>query len=130
MTESEIQQAFFRAVRLRGNYDKRWKWIHAVPNGGKRSIKTAVILKAEGVASGVWDVFVPVPVGDFAGLYIEFKRPKTDRSVKGKLTENQIEFYRDNKEYFAFVICYSAVNAYEIIEQYFNGNFVQEKIKV
>ena len=45
--------------------------IHAIPNGGARSKATAGRLKAEGVASGVPDLFVPA-----WRLWIEMKRVK------------------------------------------------------
>jgi len=45
--------------------------IHAIPNGGARSKATAGRLKAEGVASGVPDLFVPA-----WGLWVEMKRTK------------------------------------------------------
>ena len=43
--------------------------IHAIPNGGARNKATAGRLKAEGVASGVPDLFVPA-----WRLWIEMKR--------------------------------------------------------
>jgi len=45
--------------------------IFAIPNGGARSRATAGRLKAEGVSSGVPDLFVPA-----WGLWIEMKRSK------------------------------------------------------
>jgi len=45
--------------------------IHAIPNGGARSKATAGRLKAEGVASGVPDLFVPA-----WRLWVEMKRVK------------------------------------------------------
>ena len=45
--------------------------IHAIPNGGARSKATAGRLKAEGVVSGVPDLFVPA-----WRLWIEMKRVK------------------------------------------------------
>lgn len=50
--------------------------MHAIPNGGKRDIRTAAKLKAEGVKPGVPDIFLPVAKGGFHGLYIELKRRK------------------------------------------------------
>ncbi len=45
--------------------------IFAIPNGGQRSKVTAVKLQAEGVLSGVPDLFVPA-----WGLFIEMKRQR------------------------------------------------------
>jgi hypothetical protein len=45
--------------------------IFAIPNGGSRNIATANRLKAEGVSSGVPDLFVPA-----MRLWIEMKRVK------------------------------------------------------
>ena len=45
--------------------------IHAIPNGGARSKATAGRLKAEGVVSGVPDLFVPA-----WRLWVEMKRTK------------------------------------------------------
>lgn len=61
--------------------------IHAIPNGGYRSKKTAAILKAEGVVSGVPDLHCVVPRPPYVGLYIEMKKPKT-----GVVSEEQIAY--------------------------------------
>lgn len=54
-------------------------WIFAVPNGGKRNRITAMKLKAEGVRSGVPDLFIPSLM-----LFIEMKKP-----LGGKVSDNQ-----------------------------------------
>lgn len=57
--------------------------LFAIPNGGQRNKVVAGKLKAEGVRSGVADLFLALPAGDCHGLYIEMK-------VKpNKQTENQ-----------------------------------------
>jgi hypothetical protein len=57
----------------------------AIPNGGLRDPRTAASLKAEGVKSGVPDVFLPIPRHGLAGLFIELKRPTTEGTgPKGK----------------------------------------------
>ena len=50
--------------------------LYAIPNGGKRAMKTAIALKAQGVKSGVPDMCLPVARGGYHGLYIELKRQK------------------------------------------------------
>lgn len=47
--------------------------VFAIPNGGLRHKHTAAMLRAEGVRPGVPDLFVPVPKGDYAGLFVEMK---------------------------------------------------------
>lgn len=50
--------------------------LHAIPNGGKRDIRTDAMLKAEGVKPGVPDIFLPIARGPYHGMYIELKRRK------------------------------------------------------
>lgn len=66
-TEHEEQRQFVQWFR-RTFPDVR---IFAIPNGGARSAATAGRLKAEGVTSGVPDMFVPA-----WSLWIEMKRTK------------------------------------------------------
>lgn len=80
--EHNLQVACVRAFR----YKYPNAIIYAVPNGGQRSIKTAAALKAEGVTSGVPDLFVAEARGGYHGLYIEMKDGK-----KGRVSENQAE---------------------------------------
>ena len=66
-TEHEEQREFVRWFR-QGYKGVR---IFAIPNGGQRSMATAARLKAEGVSSGVPDLFVPA-----WRLWVEMKRSK------------------------------------------------------
>ena len=50
--------------------------LFAIPNGGKRSPKTAKRLKAEGVRRGVPDLMWPHYNGEHYGLWIEMKKEK------------------------------------------------------
>lgn len=58
--------------------------IYAVPNGGQRNAIVAAKLKAEGVLSGVPDLFIAEPKGKYHGFYIEMKNGK-----QGRVSENQ-----------------------------------------
>lgn len=67
---------------------KQWnipeECLFAIPNGGQRNIIVASRLKAEGVRSGIPDLFLAYPKGDKHGLFIEMKKIKG-----GRTSENQ-----------------------------------------
>lgn len=90
--EHEIQAGIVKAAKSIPGCE----WLHAIPNGGKRGIKTAIYMKAEGVKPGVADLFLPRPgfydalhkshypgCPMFHGLYIEVKKPK-GLTINGK----------------------------------------------
>lgn len=62
--------------------------MYAIPNAGRRSLRAAAWMKAEGLRAGVPDVHLPVPRGRYAGLWIEHK------SAGGRLTDAQHEWIR------------------------------------
>lgn len=71
-----------------------YKWLlFAIPNGSKRDLKVARKLKAEGVISGVADLFLSIANRTFHGAYIEMKFGKT-----GRQSENQKEFEQQVKK--------------------------------
>jgi hypothetical protein len=78
--EHDIQAAFIQWCRFSENIQPLLALGFAVPNGGKRTKKTAVAMKKEGQRSGIPDWLLPVPCGLFSGLAIEFKRPKCSTS--------------------------------------------------
>lgn len=88
-------------------------WMHAIPNGGLRDRITAAKLKAEGVKSGVSDVFLPVKRGVWSGLYIEMKKPG------GKPTKEQLDFGTFVlSQGFGFVVCDHWEKARDVIINY------------
>lgn len=87
--ESSTQIACVKWFRLQ--FPEYGNLLFSIPNGGKRNVVTAMILKAEGALAGVPDLFLSIPKLDSNmvwthGLYIEMK---TD---KGKQSEAQKDF--------------------------------------
>lgn len=77
------------------------KLLFAIPNGGERNPIVASRLKAEGVKSGVPDLFLPVPRHGLHGLFIEMKKPK------GTISKNQPQWEFDlKKQGYAHSYCY------------------------
>lgn len=108
------------------------EWIHHIPNGGSRGsdAKSRAIrgakLKAEGVKSGVIDIFWPNPIGSYCGLYIEMKAPKEKpkkSTSKGGLSEDQIKFgnYVMSVGY-CVKVCYTYLEAVNALKEYCGYN--------
>lgn len=88
--------------------------MHAIPNGGKRDIRTAIKLKAEGVKPGVPDIFLPLPLGGKHGLYIELKRRKY-----GRVTEEQAAWLEALMRHgYACAVCHGWEMARDVIIDY------------
>jgi len=116
--ESQEQQALIQWAKLQEGKYPELQLLHAIPNGGKRNVVTATILKKEGVKSGVPDLFLPVPritpfTDGYYGLYIEMKAPK------GRTSENQ-EWWIEKleKRGYRVEVCYGFEEAREVIEEY------------
>jgi hypothetical protein len=102
-------------------------WMHAIPNGGSRGDdeQSRAIrggqLKAEGVKSGVADVFLPFRSREFSGLYIEMKKPGPSGGQVGggKASDEQNAFgkYVISQGY-GFVICWTWREAANNITSY------------
>ena len=91
--------------------------LYAIPNGGKRAIKTAIALKAQGVKSGVPDMCLPVAREGYHGLYIELKRERS-----GRATPEQVAWMDAlMEEGYAVSLCHGWERAAEAIEAYLEG---------
>ena len=112
MSEHNEQVALFQILSLHEARYPLLKWVFAIPNGGKRHPAVAVKMKAEGVKAGAWDIFVPVPIDDKCGLWIEMKYGAN------KLTENQEAFREGVGEAYTWAVCYSAEEAAHAIGEY------------
>lgn len=88
--------------------------LYAIPNGGKRAIKTAIALKAQGVKAGVPDMCLPVARGAYHGLYIELKRQRG-----GTVSDNQKEWITALMgQGYKAVVCRGADEAIGTIKSY------------
>lgn len=81
-SEHDLQVACVKLFRLQ--YPQYANLLFAIPNGGQRNLLVAAKLKAEGVLSGVPDLFLAVPSGEHNGLFIEMKNGRSN-----SLTANQ-----------------------------------------
>lgn len=126
--EHKIQSAIIKATE----HIPECEWLHAIPNGGKRSAATGARLKAEGVKPGVLDLFLPVPVvildkrytcgisatskllfATKCGLYIEVK------TENGRLTKEQRKFINHCKSNgYAYTVVRSAQEGVDAILEY------------
>lgn len=95
------------------------RWLFAIPNGGQRHQYVAAKLKAEGVKSGVPDLFLPVARGGFYGLWIELKRAdKTNHATTNQLTWIAALLQRGYQCH----ICYGCNEAIERIKEYLDAD--------
>lgn len=114
--EEQEQIALISWARLQEQKYPELKLLLHVPNGGKRSKAEAARLKAAGVRAGVPDLFLPIPKGDYHGLWIELK-------VKpNKPTQNQLLWLGALDAHgYACKVCYGFAEAAEAILSYIQG---------
>lgn len=111
--ESGHQEALFSWAAYNMQRMPELEYMHHVPNGGKRDKATAIALKRQGVKAGVPDIHLPVPRGEYHGLYIELKAGKNTTTAKQR---EWLEFLRQQGYYTA--VCYGWQIAAELIEKY------------
>lgn len=90
------------------NYD-----FFAIPNGGLRNIRVATQLKAEGVKSGVADLFICKPNANYHGLFVELK------IGTNKQQPSQVAFEQVVKKHgYQYVVVKSLDQMIEVLKQY------------
>jgi hypothetical protein len=70
LSEHEQQKMLFRWA----NFHPMLKLMFAIPNGTRTTPWIARRMKEEGLKAGVPDIFLPIPVYPWHGLFIELKR--------------------------------------------------------
>lgn len=113
-SEHQEQVALFRWAAVARTTYPALDLMFAIPNGGKRDAITGAVMKREGVKKGTPDLMLPVPRGEYHGLFIELKRVKG-----GVLTKEQQAFLMalTAKGYKADV-CRGWEEAKKVIEEY------------
>lgn len=113
MSESQEQIKAVQWAKRQRKICPEIRWLHHIPNGGKRGKQTAAKLKLEGVEAGVHDLFLPVARWGKHGLYIEVK------FGKNKLSGLQEEFktFVIGQGY-ATATCYSASQIIAVLKKY------------
>ena len=112
--EDAEQRVIFQWAAMETTARPELGLLYAIPNGGKRAIKTAVALKKQGVKRGVPDMCLPVARGGYHGLYIELKRQKG-----GTVSETQKSWITAlAKQGYKAVVCKGADEAIGTIKEY------------
>ena len=99
--------------------DKQRGLIFAVPNGGTRNIKEAMVLKSTGVLAGVSDLIVILPNGKL--IFVEVKKENGKQSDKQKDFEDRV-----NKLGYDYWLVYSLNDFKEIIKNDFRNTIPRQ----
>lgn len=114
LTEAEEQTLLFRWAELQLGRWPELDMLFHVPNGGSRNRIEAARLKAQGVKSGVPDIWLPVPRGKHHGLVIELKRLKG-----GRTSREQVQWITSlNAHGYKAVVCRGWIEGKDEIERY------------
>lgn len=112
--EGEEQATLFKWAELKCGQRPELRLLFHIPNGGSRGKAEAAHFKAEGVKSGVPDIFFPVARGPYHGLFIEMKRQKG-----GKVSDNQKAWIAAlTVQGYLAAVCYGWKDAASLIEDY------------
>lgn len=113
MSEHDEQVLLFDWAQIEQQRIPELALMFAVPNAAKRSYGVAAYMKAEGLKSGVPDIFLPVARGGYHGLFLEMKYGR------GKPSDNQTAWIAALQEQgYRAVVVYGFEHAQETIISY------------
>lgn len=119
--EHDMQVVLFKWAKMSTCMHPELALMFAIPNGGARDSRTGAMLKAEGVKSGVPDIFLACPHGSKAGLFIELKAGDA-----GRISEAQASWIASlNGKGYEAVVCRTLDKAVQTITSYLNGDETQ-----
>ena len=111
--EHAYQVALFRWAEIFMRNIPELEMLMAIPLGGKRPLKVAQKLKAEGAKAGYPDIVLNVARGGYHNLFIEMK------AEKNKPTENQKQWHEKLRKHGSkVVVCYTSHEAQTEILNY------------
>jgi hypothetical protein len=115
--ESKIQRGCVTWFRFQ--YRSLKHALFAIPNGGKRDVITASIMKGEGVLPGVADIFLMVPNNEYHGLWIEMK------TKSGRHSDSQKDFMGTCEKFgYKYVTCRSLEDFQSCIREYLSNSSI------
>ena len=94
--------------------DKRLQLIYAHMNGIRTTPGNAIKHKAAGAKKGIPDLFLPVPMNEFHGLYIEMKRARGGTVSP----EQKVWISLLKQQGYEAIVCRGADEAKQAIENY------------
>lgn len=94
-------------------------FMFAIPNEGKRSKVLGAKMRAQGLRSGVPDIFLALPMHGRPGLFIEMKKQKG-----GVVSDNQEKWISRLKlAGYVVEVCKGAEEAKKVITNYLRGRY-------
>lgn len=122
--EHQHQKALVTWAGYAAATDPRLRLLYAIPNAGKRSRTVGGRMKAEGLRPGMPDLHLPVPVGRYAGLWIEMKAGKnTTTTGQNYWLETLVEYGH------ACVVCYGWEAGRRALEVYLRGEWTARVVE-
>lgn len=94
-----------------------------VPNEGKRSPQQGARLKRMGMSKGFPDLVIPIPRGDYHGLYLELKVGEGKTSAEQKRWLNIL-----SANGYASTACWGVDEAINTISRYLKGESIPLKL--
>ena len=116
LSEHHEQVAIFEWAELNMVKYPALENLFAIPNGGQRSGRTGAMLKAEGVKSGVPDLCLAYPCGNYHGLFIELKKRNGKPSDVSEAQQDWIN--RLNQAGYLAIVAFGAKEAVNEIIKY------------
>ena len=117
MTEEEATIAVVEYCYMRGVP------VAHVPNEGKRSPQQGARLKRMGMSKGFPDLVIPIPRGDYHGLYLELKVGEGKTSAEQKRWLNIL-----SANGYASTACWGVDEAINTISRYLKGESIPLKL--